>query len=201
LERAESVDHENNPASMRDVWEERFREGIAVGDPEPWVTEMIPLLPPGMALDVAAGMGRHSLALARADLRVIAVDFSATAMRALAKTAAAEGLSIDTVVADLESSLPFRTAAFDVVVNVNFLERALVPHLIESILPGGMLLFDTFLIDQAEGGHPRDPRFLLGHYELRGLLAGMELIRYREGLTIYPSGKRAWRASALARRK
>ena len=62
------------------------------------------------------------------------------------------------------------------------------------------MLFDTFMIDQAAIGHPRDPRFLLQHYELRDLLAGMEILRYREGLTIYPGGKSAWRATALARR-
>jgi hypothetical protein len=61
-------------------------------------------------------------------------------------------------------------------------------------------LFDTFLIDQAEIGHPRNPDFLLKHYELREMLRGFELIRYREGLTIYPDGFHAWRASALARR-
>jgi tellurite methyltransferase len=65
---------------------------------------------------------------------------------------------------------------------------------------GGMLLFDTFLIDQAAVGHPRNPRFLLEHYELRDLLSDMELIRYREGIVDYGGGKKAWRAIALARR-
>jgi hypothetical protein len=63
-----------------------------------------------------------------------------------------------------------------------------------------MLLFDTFLIDQAAVGHPRNPRFLLEHYELRDLLSDMELIRYREGIVDYGGGKKAWRAIALARR-
>jgi hypothetical protein len=63
------------------------------------------------------------------------------------------------------------------------------------------LLFDTFLIDQAASGHPRDPRFLLKHYDLRELLGDMELMRYREGIVTYPGDKHAWRAVALARRR
>ena len=60
---------------------------------------------------------------------------------------------------------------------------------------------DTFLIDQAALGHPRNPRFLLEHYELLALLEGLQTLCYREGLTVYPDQTKAWRASALARRK
>jgi hypothetical protein len=62
------------------------------------------------------------------------------------------------------------------------------------------LLAETFLIDQAEIGHPSDPRFLLKHYELRELIGDLEVLRYREGLTVYSDGARAWRAGAAARR-
>ena len=63
------------------------------------------------------------------------------------------------------------------------------------------MLFDTFLIDQAVTGHPRNPDFMLQHYELRELLREMDLVRYREGLVAYPDGHSAWRAAALAIRK
>ena len=188
---------------QRGLWDERHR-GAMPGDAEASVTEMLPeiraMTPHGLALDVAAGTGRNSLALARAGIRVVAVDFSATAMRTLNGIARAERLPVTPVAADLERTFPFRPNSFDVIVNVNFLERALIPNLIRALKAGGVLLFDTFLIDQATIGHPRDPRFLLGHYELRELLAGMELLRYREGITVYPNGTHAWRASALARR-
>jgi tellurite methyltransferase len=61
-------------------------------------------------------------------------------------------------------------------------------------------LAETFLVDQAEIGHPKNPDFLLQHYELRELMGGLELLRYREGLVAYPDGSKAWRASAVARR-
>ena len=184
----------------RTVWEDRHRGASQPGEPEPSVVEMLPLLGRGLALDVAAGTGRNSVALARAGIRVVAADFSVNAMRILAAEARCEGLPIMPVVADLEESFPFRAQRFDTVVNVSFLSRAIVPYLKEALRVGGVLLFDTFLIDQAETGHPRDPAFLLMHYELREMLTGMELLRYREGMVAYPGDKSAWRAVALARR-
>ena len=77
----------------------------------------------------------------------------------------------------------------------------MIPHLIDALRPGGALLFDTFLIDQAATGHPRNPDFMLQHYELREMLSAMNLVRYREGIVAYPDGKSAWRAAALTLRK
>ena len=183
----------------RATWEERHR-GAMPGDPEPSVVEMLPLLPHGTALDIAAGTGRNSMAIARAGLRVIAADFSFTGMRTLADIGRRENLAISPVVVDLEQTFPFHPNSFDVILNVNYLDRALVPLLKTALRFGGAILFDTFLIDEAGHGHLRDTRFTLEHYELRAMLSDLELIRYREGLVVYPNGKRAWRGTALARR-
>ncbi|MGH7905816.1 MAG: class I SAM-dependent methyltransferase [Candidatus Binataceae bacterium] len=179
--------------------DDRKFTGSSPGAPEPFVTEMLPLLTSGLALDVAAGRGRHSIALARAGMSVIAVDHSIVALEILDRAARGECLQIFPVVAELENFI-IRKQKYQLVLNVNFLDRALMPALSQALVPGGFLLFDTFLADQAALGHPRNPDFLLQHYELRSMLEGLELLRYREGLTIYSNGTRAWRASALARR-
>ncbi len=184
----------------RAKWDERHRES-APGTPEPSLVELLPLMRSGLTLDVAAGSGRHAIAMARAGHRVVAADFSAIAMTQLGKIARAEGLPIDPMVVDFDDALPFRRGHFDCIVNVSFLDRAVAPHLKELLRIGGTLFFDTFLIDQATLGHPRDPRFLLKHNELREILSEMELISYHEGLVHYSSEKRAWRATALARRR
>ncbi len=187
----------------RATWEQRHREATR-GEPEPSLIEMMPLLPPGTVLDIAAGTGRNSIALARAGWRVVAADFSVTGLRALASIADREDLKIVAVVADLEGTFPFRPKAFDVILNISYLDRALIPQLKSALRPGGAIFFDTFLIDEADQaghGHLRNTRFTLDHYELRTLLDGLELLRYREGLVVYPTGKRAWRATALARRR
>ena len=111
----------------RAAWEERHR-GATPGEAEPSVIEMLPLLPPGIALDIAAGTGRNSIALARAGWRVVAVDFSSVGLRRLAENARGDHLAIATVVADLEETFPFRPNAFDVILNVSYLDRELVPR-------------------------------------------------------------------------
>jgi SAM-dependent methyltransferase len=187
-------------AEKRRAWEHRHRSVAAPGAPEPSVLEALDLLPRGLALDVACGAGRHSLLLGDAGFKVIAVDYSEAALRLLQSIARAERLSVWPLAADL-STLPLPRGRFDAILNVNFLDRELVPRLIESLRPGGALLFDTFLIDQAASGHPRNPDFMLQHYELREMLGGMDLVRYREGLVGYADGKSVWRAAALAIRR
>jgi SAM-dependent methyltransferase len=186
----------------RAKWEERHR-GATPGDAEPSVIEMLPLLPQGMALDIAAGSGRNSIALAREGMRVVAADFSWPGMSALSEITRRHKLSISPVIADLEETFPFSPNSFDVIMNVSYLDRDLVPLLKAALRPSGVLLFDTYLVDEGDTaghGHLRSTRFTLKHYELRAMLSDLELMRYREGLVVYPNGKRAWRATALARR-
>ena len=180
-------------------WDERHR-GKPAGEAEPFLLAMLARISRGVVLDVAAGRGRNALALARADMRVVAVDFSAEAMRLLASYAQAERLAIWPVVANLDS-FHLKDESFVAIVNINFLDRALFPNFARALRPGGVLIADTFLIDQAAIGHPRDLRFLLGHGELRALAAGLEVEEYREGMVTYPNGDRAFRASMLARRR
>ncbi len=190
----------------RAKWDRRHH-GELPGEPEPFVIAMLPRLPRGLALDVAAGRGRHSLLLARAGMRVIAVDYSIVGIQVLMNAARSEGLVVSPVVADM-TGFPFAQKKFDVIINVNFLERGLLPDFKRALKVDGALLFDTFLIDEAWEGHLRNPRHLLGHGELRALLDGLDIVEYREGLTIYgdptmatPPLMRAWRASALAFRR
>ncbi|HJU11119.1 MAG TPA: class I SAM-dependent methyltransferase [Candidatus Binataceae bacterium] len=185
--------------SNREMWEQRHSDPNS-GTAEPSLLEFLPLFPAGRALDVAAGTGRNSIQLARRGIEVVAVDWSINGLNAIAAVARQDRLEIQPVIVNLEQSWPFRPESFETVLNISFLERALFPRLKMVLRIGGMLLFDTFLIDQAATGHPRNPRYLLGHYELRDLLSDMELIRYREGIVDYGGGKRAWRATALARR-
>jgi len=180
-------------------WDDCHR-GKPAGDAEPFLAEMLARIPRGVALDVAAGRGRNSLALARAGMRVVAVDFSVEAMRLLAATTRADRLAIWPVVANLDN-FHLKDESLDAIVNTNFLDRALFPKFERALRPGGILIADTFLIDQVSIGHPSDPRFLLAHGELRALAGGLEIEEYREGLVTYPNGERAYRASIVARQR
>ncbi len=137
--------------------------------------------------------------MAHADIRVIAIDQSIDAARELRQAALEQKLPIWPVVGDVER-IPFGTPHFDAIVNINFLDRALFPKFIAALKPGGVLIADTFLVEQASIGHPRNPAFLLQRGELRELMQGLKLEVSREGLIEYPDGKRAWRSGALGRK-
>ena len=150
--------------------------------PSPFVMAHRRLAPPGPVLDVACGKGRHALALARDGRRVEAIDRDLARCSDLAARARAEGLRVDVVCADLEHvSLP--VARHALVVNTLYLDRALVPALARALRPGGLLLFETFTVEQLATGHPRNPAFVLAPGELLRLAAGLDVIAYSEGPT------------------
>jgi SAM-dependent methyltransferase len=139
-------------------------------------------LPPGEALDVACGRGRHTLWLARQGWRVTALDRDAAVLHELENEARRHGLTISTRVADLETApAPLPVEAFDVIVAVHYLHRPLVPQLLAALRPGGVLVYETFTIAQAARGRPTNPDFLLRPGELRELVGSLELLEAREG--------------------
>jgi SAM-dependent methyltransferase len=148
--------------------------------PSPFVLEHLPAAPSGVALDVACGTGRHALAIARTGRIVEAIDRSWDRCAALARRAAAEGVPVRTVCADLEQ-LPLPVGRYAVIVNTLYLDRALVPRLVRALVPGGLLLFETFTEEQLASGHPRNPDFVLRAGELLRLTAGLRVLAYREG--------------------
>lgn len=151
--------------------------------PSSWLLANADLLPRGgEVLDVACGRGRHALLLSSAGYRVRAVDRDAAKVEALAADALRLELPIVAQVLDLESAPPeFGEGAYDLVVVTNYLHRPLFPALTRALRRGGLLLYETFTVDQARRGHPTDPTFLLEHGELARLVAPLEVLRQRDG--------------------
>lgn len=105
------------------------------------------------ALDVAAGTGRHALELAARGFAVSAWDVSAVGLERLDAAASERGLAVSTQVLDLTGSLPEET--FDLIIVVNYLDRALLSWLAEHLTPGGRLVFTTFTADCPDGPSAR----------------------------------------------
>jgi SAM-dependent methyltransferase len=168
----------------RDRWEDAYARGVvARAGPAPFLADHCGLLPPGRTLDLAAGSGRNALFLAERGHRVLAADVARAGLRQLRGRTPA----VDVVQVDLDHPC-FRIASFDNVVCINFLDRKLLPSMLRWLRPGGVLLVDTFLVDQREVGHPRDPNFLLDHNELLDRLREARVVRYREGAVVEESG-------------
>ena len=139
-----------------------------------WIAAWAGLVPPGVAvLDVAAGNGRHTRFFAERGHRVTAVD------RDVSNLVAAH--NIEVIAADLEDGSPWPLAGrtFGAVVVTNYLHRPLFPHLFAALQPGGVLLYETFMIGNERFGKPSRPEFLLNDGEL------LELVRGRFSVIAY----------------
>jgi len=166
--------------------------------PSPFVLAHLGLAPPGPALDVASGAGRHALAIARTGRRVEALDRDVERLRELAAAAARERLPVAVACVDLETA-PLPVGRYALVVNTLYLDRARVPALRAALAPGGVLLFETFTAGQAASGHPRNPAFLLKPGELRALAGDLTVLAYQEG-PVERDGRVVHLASVAARR-
>jgi hypothetical protein len=94
-----------------------------------------------------------------------------------------------------------RARSVDAVVVVNFLDRRLFAAVAGWLRPGGVLLWDTFLLEQRDIGHPRNPDFLLRRGELAERVAGaFDVLVTREGLVEEPTGP-SFRAAIVATRR
>ena len=181
------------------AWDVRHREAVkhTPSEPASIVREWLPLLPQGVALDLACGTGRHTLLLAARGQSVAAVDWSAAALDILesrAREAAfpvrrcdLRGLSrmkpghtIHLIRADLEQvELP--SASFDLILCLQYLQRSLFSQITRALRPGGVLLFETFTVAQLHyAGGPRNPAHLLESGELRTAFPRLQILFYRE---------------------
>ncbi len=80
----------------REKWDRRYGGGERPhdGPPSRFLRRWLPHLPRGRALDVASGLGRNALLLARAGYRVDAVDISPLGLRVASARAKRRGVAI-----------------------------------------------------------------------------------------------------------
>jgi SAM-dependent methyltransferase len=151
-----------------------------VSEPSGWVQRWQPVMPAGArVLDVACGSGRHMAWLAQQGCHCTGIDRSAEALAEASRYG-------QTVLADIENTpwplmdngLP---QAFDVVLVTNYLWRALFPVLLQSLAPGGLLLYETFAQGNETVGKPSRPEFLLQQGELLQLCQGLRIVAFEEG--------------------
>jgi SAM-dependent methyltransferase len=151
--------------------------------PSPFITEWIAAsagsLPRRRALDVAMGRGRHAPALVEQGFDVFGVDVDVETLRA-AVAALGLGASLKVWCADL-TSFPLPRERFELVLVTRYLQRDLFSALDASLVPGGLLLYETFTEAQrALGRGPTSPDHLLQAGELREQLRSLDVLFYEE---------------------
>jgi SAM-dependent methyltransferase len=171
----------------RTSWNQRYREGSHSSlKPDPFLVDsyqefLQPLLPAGgTALDVAGGVGRHAIWLAKRNWKVDLVDISEVGIAQAKKNARRYLAKIQFLVHDLKK-FSFPSNRYDVVLVFFYLERSIFPDLLRALRPGGLLLYKTYTLAQRKfGGGPTHPMHLLKPNELLHAFSKLQILFYRE---------------------
>jgi len=150
--------------------------------PAQFLVDNIELLPRGKALDIAMGSGRNAIYLANNGFEVEGIDISEDALNSARRLAKENMVNLRAELADLEKDYQIKPAFYDVMVCFNYLQRSLIPQMKAGLKSGGMIVYETFTIDQPKFGKPRNPDFLLKHNELLNMFRDFRCLRYREGI-------------------
>ncbi len=164
------------------AWDDRYAAAELVWSREPnrFVAEEVADLPPGAAVDLAAGEGRNAIWLASRGWSATAVDFSQVALDKGARLAAEAGIEVTWVCADATTWQP--PEPVDLVV-VAYLQlpaedrRRAVRGAHAMLRPGGTLLLvahDSTNIAEGTGG-PQDPSVLMTAEDVLADLDGLEV--------------------------
>lgn len=165
-------------------WNERYRTDPHSKSPSPILKRFCPMAPAGRALDIACGTGGNAVFLKEQGFEVDAVDISDVALAAISE----KHPDIRTIHADLDTyDIP--PNRYSLIVNARFLNRRLFPYIKEALVPGGMLIFETYVEApefEAQAISCRD--YLLRDNELLHAFISLYIIHYEEKTAPTPKG-------------
>jgi tellurite methyltransferase len=160
------------------MWNDRYTRDVErhnLRAPRHLVTSHLDLLPSnGLILDMACGTTPTGRFLASHGWRVIVLDVSIAALHLAQSQVRKDALPISMAVMDLTDPwLP--REYFDVITNFYYLSRPLWNTYRESLKPGGLLFFETFLREV-----DMNPNHYLDSLELKNVFCDWEIICYAE---------------------
>ena len=137
------------------------------------------LTPNSTILDLACGDGRNGLLMAQHGFNLTYIDRNQSALdqiKTLDQTCVTQCI-------DLETTPPYQLPknTFDAVMVYRYLHRPLMPTIIDTIKPGGYIIYQTFTEQQATIGRPKNPDFLLKQGELKEVFAQFDVKHFFEG--------------------
>lgn len=171
------------------MWNERYSEAFASYGTEPndFLKHVADRIPHGPVLCLAEGEGRNAVFLAKRGHDVTAVDLSEVGLANASRLAAERGVSIRTVVADLDG-FELGESSWAAIVSIWAhvpapLRRRLHAACARALLPGGAFVLEaytpTHLTRPGKGG-PSSADLLMTPEALREELRGLRLERCEE---------------------
>ncbi|MCB9680567.1 MAG: class I SAM-dependent methyltransferase [Alphaproteobacteria bacterium] len=149
--------------SVKQFWDERYAEAdYAYGTaPNDFLVSVADRIPRGPVLCLAEGQGRNAVWLAARGHDVTAVDQSPVGMARAAELAAARGVPLHTVVADL-AELPIAAGAWSGIVSISAhvpppVRRAVHAAVVQGLAPGGVFVLEAYTpaqVGRGTGGPP-----------------------------------------------
>ncbi|HXA84066.1 MAG TPA: methyltransferase domain-containing protein [Candidatus Dormibacteraeota bacterium] len=172
------------------VWNKKYSERSHSSlDADPFLVsaydEFLSSNPPGNALDVAGGVGRHAIWLAQRGWQVKLLDVSEVGIKQAEQNAKITGTEafVSTKIRDLNTMQDLGRDEYDLVLVFFFLQRELFPALAAALKPGGFLIYKTYTTEQKQfPGGPSHPMFLLGPNELLHAFSSLRVLHYHESI-------------------
>jgi len=166
------------------MWDERYSApGYAYGtEPNDFLASAAARIPRGRVLSLADGEGRNGVHLATLGYDVTSVDASPVGLAKADLLAAARGVRIHTVVADL-AEFAVGDACWEGIVSIfchlpPALRRAVYGQVVRGLVPGGVFVLEAYTPAQLRfgTGGPSNPDLMPTLALLRDELAGLEIV-------------------------
>jgi SAM-dependent methyltransferase len=143
---------------------------------------------PGPILDLACGDGHNGIFLAQKRLSVICCDKFREVLGRARRSAAENGVTIDFWQVDLEREgiNPLPEDFYGGILVFRYLHRPLIFSMRKALKKGGILIYETFTVEQPKFGKPHNPDFLLRPRELYEWFGDWEIIHSFEGIKDNP---------------
>lgn len=177
-------------SDARAMWEERYAADTYIYGTEPndFVRENIDVLPRGSVLCVADGEGRNGVYVASSGRAVTSIDLTSSGVDKTRRLAAAQGVDITAVQADLAVH-DIGVDTWDGVVSIFAhmpppVRRDLHRRIVSALRPGGVLLLEAYTPDQIGRGTGGPPvaEMTMTLAGLREELDGLEFVHGAEML-------------------
>ncbi len=179
----------------KERWNKRYKEKPFRTWVEPLLEKYVERANIGYALDIACGEGRNTHFLAEKGFEVDAVDLSDYALSKVKDDPRIHKIEADLDFYNLEKN------KYDLVVNINYLNRRFFHQIKEALKPEGIVIFETFIIAHGDFDNPQNPEYLLRRNELLHAFIELDIIYYEERLDINMRGEKTMVASLAAKKR